>query len=109
MINAERVIELRKQYGWGQRQLAKEAGISHTVISKIESKAQEDIKLSVIVAIANALNVTVDSLLDKNATQALEIDLIPELNSLIHQLRKSSPAVQKQVSGMVRGFLASLE
>jgi transcriptional regulator with XRE-family HTH domain len=109
MLNIERIIELRKARNWGQRQLAKEANVAHTVISRLEARTQKDITLSALTRIALALNVTIESLLDHNVIQPMEIDLIPELQSVIRQLKTQPELIQRQATGILRGFLENLE
>jgi transcriptional regulator with XRE-family HTH domain len=109
VVNVERMVDLRKGRGWGQRQLAKEAGIAHTVISRLEAGTQKDVRVSILIAIAETLNVTVDSLLQGGSMQGLESELIPELQSVIRQMKRQPVAVQRQAAGIIRGFLQTLE
>lgn len=109
MVNVERIVELRKARGWGQRQLAKEAGIAHTVISRLEAGTQHDVRLSILMAVADALNVSVESLLYAGNIETIEVGLLPELQSIIRQLKRQPEAVQHQAAGILRGFLQTLE
>lgn len=86
---AERLREARNAKHLSQRELSKLAGVPQAHISRIESK-QVDLRLSSLIAIANALD--------------LEVTLVP---------RQALPAVQPFFSnllpgGHLRQYLASM-
>lgn len=108
MLNIEKITQLRKNCGWEQGELAQIANVNPSVISRLERGLQDDFKLSVIVKIANALDVPVDDLLDKSDTEN-PYELSPELNSAINRLRRHSLIVQNRIAGMISGYLAILE
>src|SRR5258708_38169293 len=78
IVNGDKIAELRRQRGWGQRDLAAEAQIDPSVISRLERNLQDDCMLSIVIAIAEALGVTVDELLSKGQ-HATYLGLAPEL------------------------------
>lgn len=51
-----KVKEFREELGLTQEELSKQAGISRTMISKLETGQKIDCKVSTLYAIANALN-----------------------------------------------------
>lgn len=62
MSMGDRLRTLRKKRGLSQEALARAAGCSRSFIAKIEAGAREDVSLSLAVALARALNVTLDEL-----------------------------------------------
>ena len=59
----QRVKKLREQRGLTQQQLADRAGLTNDTISNYERGRRTDPPVSVVYAVANALDVTVDDLL----------------------------------------------
>ena len=57
-----RVKERRSELGMTQEELSEKSGVSRTIISKIESNQKIDVKLSTLVALANALKQSVESI-----------------------------------------------
>lgn len=57
----EQLKKHRKKQGWGQDDLARESGISQSVISKMERG--QSLTLDNLVAVANALNIGLDDLM----------------------------------------------
>lgn len=58
----ERIRYIRTQKGMSQEELAEFADISPVYISNVE-RGEKSVSLKVVIAVANALNVTTDSLL----------------------------------------------
>jgi transcriptional regulator with XRE-family HTH domain len=107
VVNGQKITALRKQKGWDQYELAREAGIAPSVVSRLERDLQADFKISVVTAVANALGVTVDSLLVETA-QVESVTIIPELQSIIAVLGKYPEQVQKIAAGILNGLLSVL-
>ena len=106
LINAAKITELRESRGWDQRQLAKEANIDPSVISRLERSLQSDTRLSVIVAIATALKVDVQTLLYSYENESSsDTKGNAELRSLIPRLERQSIKVQKSAINMLNGLL----
>lgn len=63
MSLSEYIREMRKRKDWSQRDLATASGISNAEISRIESGKRKEPSPSVLKAIANALNVPVEEVL----------------------------------------------
>lgn len=57
-----KVKERRTELGMTQEELSEKSGVSRTIISKIESNQKIDVKLSTLVALANALKQSVESI-----------------------------------------------
>lgn len=74
----------RTERGWKIADLAEKAGVSDDFIGKIE-RATDIPSLQTVVAIANALEVSVDSLLS-NDLSVVDVPLCEELNCLIENM-----------------------
>jgi len=59
------LTNIRKQKGWSQEKLAQEAGISYNTLIKIERKGIKNPKIETVVRLANALNISIDELVDR--------------------------------------------
>ncbi len=106
ILNGVLIRQIRAQQGWDQKSLAKAANVHPSVISRVERNLQEDVKLSVAIAIANALGGTIDSLLNRETWQPNE--LAPELLAVINQLRQRDEHTQRQAAGILSGYLSTL-
>lgn len=62
-----RVKEIRKQRNMTQEELERKSGISRQTISAIENDKVSDVKVGTLLAIANALETTVDCLFFEKA------------------------------------------
>lgn len=82
---ARNIIRLRKEQGKSQETLAYEAEIDRTYIGYIENR-KHNVSLGVLCAIANALGVTIDELLQEPAEDG-ESD-IAKLNRLFPAIRE---------------------
>ncbi len=98
---------LRESRRWDQATLAKRAGVSPPVVSRLERGLQDDLDASVLVALARSLDVPVDSLLIAG-TQSVQPDLIAELVSAVARLPHLSVAQQTQVAAILQGYLSTL-
>ena len=104
MLNISKIAELRKQKGWDQQTLANQAGVDPSLISRLERGLQGDFKLSVVVSIAKALEVSVDSILESKY-HIKEPIFEPELTVILNQLGKKPGKIQLQVAAMLKGYL----
>jgi transcriptional regulator with XRE-family HTH domain len=55
--------KLRKQKGWSQEKLAREASISYQTLIKIEQRRIKNPKLETLIKLAKALGVSIDKLI----------------------------------------------
>lgn len=62
-----RVKEIREQKNMSQEQLEQKSGISRQTISAIENDRITDVKVGTLMAIANALETTIDCLFFQQA------------------------------------------
>src|SRR5262249_20989512 len=107
LINVEMLRSLREVRGWDQRTLAAHADVDRSIISRIERGTQRDLKVSILVAIARALEVPIDQLIvaaeapDRDQTQ-----LVAELSAVIDALGPLPPMHQRRVAAILRGYLS---
>jgi transcriptional regulator with XRE-family HTH domain len=106
LISPQVLRAFREAKRWDQKTLAQAAGIDASVISRLERGLQLDLRVSVLVALADALNTPVDALLVKKHQHATPT--IPELTALAEQLGLLSEAHQRQVAAILRAYLASI-
>jgi transcriptional regulator with XRE-family HTH domain len=106
VINVNRLIALRVAKGWDQKQLAETAGIDRSVISRIERNLQLDCRLSVIVAIAAALQAPVEHLIDTDSQEGV---LEPEIDAAFVRIRQESAKIQRQAALILNAFLDGFE
>ena len=108
ILNVTRIKTLREQKHWDQQDLARNAQVARSVISRLERGLQDDFKLSVITSIAHALGVTVDSLLD-DTQQAIKPVFSPKLQATLIDLSKQANTVQNHVAAIIQGYLTALK
>lgn len=107
-LDGQKIAQMRQQRGWDQYELAKQAGVHPSVISRLERGVQEDARLSVVLAIADALGITVDELLSRTAVEDVVQTMVPELQVILVELQKQPAVIQQQAAGILRGFLSTL-
>ena len=78
---------IRKNKGWTQKKLAKESGISFSMISKLESGEKKNPSFETLSKIAEALNTSVTELLgDTPVSTVIPSELFNEIKSGMHRL-----------------------
>jgi transcriptional regulator with XRE-family HTH domain len=104
LVNGDKIAALRKIRGWEQQDLAAHAKINSSVISRMERGLQDDFKLSVIVQIAQALEVSVDQLL-ASSWQQTNPAFTPELENSFRILSLQSAEIQNHLAAIVLTYL----
>ena len=61
----KKLKELRKKSGWSQQKLAEKAGLSYTVITKIEQGVAKRPSIQTMVKLADAFRISLDELVDR--------------------------------------------
>jgi transcriptional regulator with XRE-family HTH domain len=107
VLDPQVLRSLREARGWDQLTLATTAGVDPSVVSRLERGLQQDLKASVLVALARALETPVDALLMASA-QHIPPALIAELTAAITELATLPQAQQRHVAAIVRAYLAAL-
>ena len=64
-MHLKNLAKIRKQKGWSQEKLAQEAGISYNTLIKIERGGIKNPKIETVIKLSKALNISLDSLVDK--------------------------------------------
>src|SRR5215831_683522 len=59
----QRIKQARERKGWSQRELARQAGVRHAIISELETEKKTDTIGVILKRLARALGVSVDFLL----------------------------------------------
>lgn len=62
---AQNIKKLRKKHKLSQEKLAQKAGITYSTLIKIETGANDNPTIKTLMKIADALNVSIDSLISK--------------------------------------------
>ncbi len=105
VLNTQALRALRDVRGWDQQTLAQRAGVDPSVISRLERGLQDDMRVSVLVALARTFQVSTDLLLvDPGVSPAMSADL----SAAVVTLGQLSPAQQHQVAALLRAYMANL-
>src|SRR5687768_3834103 len=107
LVDAQALRSLRESKRWDQQTLAHAAGIDPSVVSRLERGLQTDLKASILVALANALDVSVDALLSASGRH-IDGTPIPELAAVMTELLQLPEPQQRQVAAILRAYLSSL-
>lgn len=107
VVDGNAIRSIREARGWDQQTLARAAGVNPSVVSRLERGLQDDLKASVLVAIAQALSVPTDHLLQSAYRQDLP-EVTPELAETMAELSALPPAQQRQVLALLRAYLSTL-
>src|SRR5258708_31058 len=102
-LNIERLIALRQAKHWDQKQLAEVAGVDRSVISRLERSVQADCRLSVLIALAAALNAPVETLIESG--QAVQTgDYAPDLAAALTRVSRQPLSVQTHAAWILNAF-----
>src|SRR6266536_1118264 len=107
VIDPQVLRSLREARGWDQLTLATAADIDPSVVSRLERGLQQDLKASVLVALARELETPVDALLMASA-QHTPPPLVAELTAVMTELAALPQAQQRQVAAIVRAYLSAM-
>lgn len=91
--------------GWDRQTLATREGIDPSVISRLERGLQDDMRASVLSALARVFQVRVELLL---AEPLAPPALGTELTGAVAALGPLSPAQQRQVAALLRAYISTL-
>src|SRR5947209_3013957 len=104
VIDVQILKSLREARGWDQQTLAQVAGVDPSVVSRLERQLQDDLKASVLVALARALETPVDALLTAEYRYS-HSELLAELTAVVNEFGRLSEGHQRQIAGMLRSYL----
>jgi transcriptional regulator with XRE-family HTH domain len=108
ILNTSKIIRMRTERGWSQVDLARAANIHPSVVSRLEREIQQDFHMSVIVAIAKALDTSFASLLGDYQID-LDNNLTDELRAVLVILKSKPVSIQRLAAGVLRGLLSVVE
>ena len=77
MAFGQRIKALREEKGLSQSELARQCGVAQATISRLESGALQDVQTSTARALARALGVSVDYLINTWGDQERKSELQP--------------------------------
>lgn len=86
MSIGENIAKYRRNQGLTQEQLANLSGLTPNYLSKIERGVADNFSAINLVRIAQALNVSVDDLVDHKKVRTAERHYQVELNELLNQM-----------------------
>ena len=107
VIDPQVLRALREARQWDQQTLAATAGVDPSVVSRLERGLQQDLRASVLVALARALQSPVDALLVAEDHQNQPV-FIAELTAAMQGMADLSPAHQRQLAAIVQSYLATM-
>ncbi len=102
---------LRTAANLSGRELARQAGVHHSLVSRLERDVQGDVSLAAVAALARVLGVSVDRLLatpTATATGRGPTDLVYDLQVEVAALGTLPPDHQRQLAAVLRAYRASL-
>ncbi|GIO20749.1 transcriptional regulator [Oceanobacillus oncorhynchi subsp. incaldanensis] len=97
MNTGQRIIQLRSQRNWTQKELAKRVNMNVSVMNRIES-GERPIKGDELTAIADTLKVTADYLLGR--AEEAPSSAADQENGLIQHIQKISPDAEAMLRDM---------
>lgn len=96
----ERMVQLRKQHGWSQADLAEQAGVSREAIGKYErGEAQPPVQTAK--QIADVFEVTLDWMLDGSASASLD----PQVLQRLEKIQQLPPEERQHLYALMDAFL----
>lgn len=105
----ERLAQLRKDAGYTQHQLADEIGASRRQVAYYEGESEHP-PASLLIALAQALNVTTDELLGVRIGRNRKVPAVStRLERRIKQIERMPPKPKQQLLGLIDTFLAAAE
>ena len=104
---SEKLTELREQRRLDRYALAEEAELHPSVITRLEKGEQSDFKVSVLVKVAAALGVSVDSLVETQVIETGEHEvMLPDLQQALTLLRRRPYSGQLQVAAIIMAYIS---
>ena len=101
MINInKKIIELRKEKGWTQTDLAKAVGVSRDIIGKYE-RGEHSPSIEITTKLAESLEVSVDYLLGKERFGKYDKEAVKRLEGI----QKMDPGTQKKLFDIIDTYI----
>jgi transcriptional regulator with XRE-family HTH domain len=97
----------REAKGWDQLTLAQQAGVHPSVVSRLERGLQGDLRASVLINLAIALEVPVDALLPPTHQPPSPREVV-ELAALLTLIEQLPAPYQRQIAALLHGYLSAM-
>lgn len=108
LIDVEMLRALRKARGLSQEALASQAGVDRTVVARLERGGQQDMRLSVLVALARALDVSIEKLVKSpQSLNGVTPQLTQELAAALASLDTLDQEAQHQIAAILNAYLTT--
>lgn len=95
----QRIRRLRRERGWSQRELARRAGVSNSLISRIELGQGEELSLAHLERIARVLGVSLSYLVSTDEFAPADD---PEVQELLREFLTLPADVRKSIEYAIR-------
>ena len=106
-MNIVLMRERRIAKGWSQRELAQAAGIHPSVVNRIERNLQSDLTVTVLLALATALDLAPEDMLHPTRHQSIE-QVSAELAAAFTDASALPHVHQKHLARLIRAYLTDL-
>lgn len=104
----QRLAQLRKNAGYTQKELADEVGVTRRMIAYYESES-EHLPASLLVELAQALNVTTDELLGVRQVKKKKPSQDTRLQRRFQQIEKMPARERRQLMQLIDTFLEAAQ
>jgi transcriptional regulator with XRE-family HTH domain len=106
IIDGERLRALREARSWDKRTLAQQAGISASVVTRLERGSQADLRVSVLLALARTLEIEPGTLLTANTLESGQAQ--PDLEAAFREASRMAPNNQRHLASLMRIYVLEL-
>ena len=105
----QRIREARSLRGWSQNELASRAGVKQPTLQRIEAGLRLDPSIRTIAALAGALEMTIDALLDLPKTGVFSADAARQAGDAIEQLTRHIADIEHKLDLRIRTLEETVE
>jgi transcriptional regulator with XRE-family HTH domain len=101
----QRIREARSRRGWSQNELASRAAVKQPTLQRIEAGLRQDPSIRTIAALAAALGMTIDSLVDQTPAVATpQADASQLAFDAIEELTRHVAEVEERLDSRIRAI-----
>jgi transcriptional regulator with XRE-family HTH domain len=106
LFDGAQLRALREARGWDKATLAQRAGVSASVLTRLERGSQADLRVSILVALARALEVEPAVLLNNH--QTVREPVMIELQAALHEASHLASEYQRHLASIIRAYIRDL-
>ncbi len=106
LIDGALLRALREGKGWDKQTLAQRADVSPSVVTRLERGSQADLRVSVLLALAQALEVEPASLL--TTSHPAHGSVVAELRAAFHEASLLDQDHQRHLAGVMLTYIREL-